>query len=551
MNGTDNLVDKLFKKAPFAGVFILAVLAFFLDLGNREPLAYDYRHAVILRTLLREGFSWIPTLLDVPYAQKPPLYFWLLYPLGKYFHSFSVPVLVFPAALSAVGMVCLIYFFLRRLNLQWAIFSTLILITLYPFYFKARMSSVDMLFAFWLTLSVIGFFYFYIDRLRWGGVGLLLGLVGGWLTKGPIGILLPSAIITLYLLLRRDWKNFFRYGFMLGALFLICFAGWYGLCYQLLGKEFVLFALKSHVYGRISEPSNESIFYYLFVVLVMGLPWSFPLVGILREKIKRENKELFSSKMVELERFVFVWFSVIFLLFTFVSVKHLRYIIPIFPPMAILAASFFAGRNERDSWKQFFWKTVSFLSWGVFILIVLAMGSWFSFSQTAVLAAPLKRYLIVGIVLFFFIGIEFFRLKKRKKFGWASLIAALFCVQFFHAQFVLPTISYAKSPKEIVLQFEKVNQRQNPLGFYQFNRDDLFRYMYYSWRFVFPMILLESEKIVPTMKFMKYKRGYFVTYRKRYDALPDTIKKECVIEQEIPFRDQIWVNAKWRDPEYP
>jgi len=62
-------------KTAFWWILGLALFVFCFDLGNREPLSYEFRHGVILRLLLREGFSWIPTLLDVPYAQKPPFFF--------------------------------------------------------------------------------------------------------------------------------------------------------------------------------------------------------------------------------------------------------------------------------------------------------------------------------------------------------------------------------------------------------------------------------------------------------------------------------------------
>lgn len=552
MNGTKNTVRNFLIRYPFGSVLGFALLVFCLDLGNREPLSYEFRHGVILRYWLEKGFSWIPTLLDVPYAQKPPLFFWLMFPLAKLCNSFSLTFLVLPSALSGVGTVCLIYFFLKRLNLSWALLSSFILITMFPFYLKARMSTADMLFVFCLTLTLIGFFSFYVRHQKWGIWGLVLGLLAGWFVKGPLGVILPSAIIVLYLGLRKDWKNVLVYGGSLALFFALCFVSWYGLCYYLLGEEFVTFALQSHTYGRVVEPPNQPFYYYLSVILVMGLPWSFFLLGIFREKIKRENKEMFSLEMIELERFVFIWFSVIFLLFTIVSVKHLRYILPVFPPMAILAASFWIGQNEEDSWKKFFWKVVPTLLWSTVLLICVGLCIWPFLPQTAILKEwPLRYGIVVGAILIFFF-IEIRRIRKKRLFQTTSLFMALLCLQLFHAQFITPTISYEKSPKELVLQFEKVNKRQNPLGFYQFDRTDLFRYIYYStYRLVFPMQLFEPEKIIPTMKHMKYKRGHFVTYRRKYNPLPEAIKKDCVIMQEIPFRDEVWVNAKWRDPAYP
>jgi len=538
-------------KSAFWWILGLALFVFCFDLGNREPLAYDFRHGVILRQMLREGFSWIPTLLDVPYAQKPPFFFWVLYPFGKLFGSTHISVLVLPSALSAVGIVCLIFSLLRRLNLQWAILSSLILITTYPFFLKARLSTVDMHFAFWVTLILTSFFRYYIWRQKGMGVILLLSFIAAWFTKGPIGILLPASILSLYLMVRQKWKDFFIYGGLLALIFSVCFIAWYGMTYKYLGPEFVKLSLQSHTYGRVLEPANKPILFYVFVVLVMGLPWSFPLVGILKEKLKREKKENFSPEMMELEKFVFIWFSFIFLLFTLISVKHLRYLIPLFPPMAILASSFFVGKNEEDPWRRVFWKIIPWGIWSVVLAVLVAAALWFQFPETSKLQNPLMRYLVLGATLLCFFIWEIRRKIKANAFRWVSLMMGLLSLQVFNSQFVEPTISYAKSPKEIILKFEKINQRQNPLGFYQLDRNDLFRYIYYSWRFVHPMQIFEPEKIISTMKFMKYKRGHFVTYRKNYDALPDKVKKDCVIMQEEPFRNQTWVNAKWRDPAYP
>jgi len=502
-------------KTAFWWVLGLALFVFCFDLGNREPLSYDFRHGVILRLLLREGFSWIPTLLDVPYAQKPPFFFWVMYPFGKLFGSYSISVLVLPSALSAVGIVCLIFFFLKRLNLQWAILSSLILITTFPFYLKARLSTVDMLFAFWVTLILITFFRLYIWRQKGMGVILFLSFIAAWFTKGPIGILLPGSILSLYLIVRKDWKNFFICAGCLALIFSVCFIAWYGIAYKLLGPEFVKLSLQSHTYGRVMEPPNKSFLFYAFVVLVMGLPWSYPLVGILREKLKREKKEKFSIEMIELERFVFVWFSVIFLLFTIVSVKHLRYLIPIFPPMAVLASSFFMGKNEQDPWIKVFWRIIPWGIWFVVLALIVTVSLWFQFPETSMLQKPFMRYLLLGAALLSFILWEFRRMIKAQSFRWVSLMIGLLSIQIFSSQFVEPTISYVKSPKEIIHKFEKVNRRQNPLGFYQFSRNDLFRYIYYSRRFVHPMQIFDPAKIIPTMKFMKYKRGAFCALQEK------------------------------------
>ena len=98
------------------------------------------------------------------------------------------------------------------------------------------------------------------------------------LTKGPIGVLLPGLIITLFLLWQRDWHVLKRMHLVSGTL--LCAAvvvPWYAVMYSLHGSDFIntFFGTHNFLRATVSEhPRDDVIYYYTLVNLLALFPWS-------------------------------------------------------------------------------------------------------------------------------------------------------------------------------------------------------------------------------------------------------------------------------------
>jgi len=97
-----------------AGIVALALLLMATGLGLRDPWPADEpRFALIARDMLRSGEWLIPRVGGDLYADKPPLYFWLMAAAMAATGSLRAGFLL-PSLLAGVGTVLLVYDLLRR-----------------------------------------------------------------------------------------------------------------------------------------------------------------------------------------------------------------------------------------------------------------------------------------------------------------------------------------------------------------------------------------------------------------------------------------------------
>src|SRR5262249_28211674 len=106
--------------------------------------------------------------------------------------------------------------------------------------------------------------------------GISSGL--GMLAKGPVGVVLPAAVVGLYLLWMRQLNRLFRPKLRQGSLFfnLLAFP-WYGWVISETHGEFFRGFFLRHNFGRFVGPmeNHHGPFVYYLIVLFAGIaPWS-------------------------------------------------------------------------------------------------------------------------------------------------------------------------------------------------------------------------------------------------------------------------------------
>ena len=87
-------------------------------------------YAEIAMEMADTGNWIIPHLHGELYTEKPPLYFWLLAGSAKFFGNWQSLAMIFPVALSALGVIIVIYGFAALLfNRKVGFLSALMLMT--------------------------------------------------------------------------------------------------------------------------------------------------------------------------------------------------------------------------------------------------------------------------------------------------------------------------------------------------------------------------------------------------------------------------------------
>ena len=192
------------NQSPWVDLLWLLALALLLiatGIGLRDPWPPDEpRFALVARDMVATGDWLLPRVGGQPYADKPPLFFWLIALGLQLTHSLRVAFLL-PSFLAGFGCVALVYDLGRRLwNREAGLAGALALLFTVQFVWQARQAQIDATLCFWTTLSLYGLLRHLLlgPSWRWYTIGwAAAGL--GVITKGvgflPLLVLIPFAIL--------------------------------------------------------------------------------------------------------------------------------------------------------------------------------------------------------------------------------------------------------------------------------------------------------------------------------------------------------------------
>jgi 4-amino-4-deoxy-L-arabinose transferase-like glycosyltransferase len=322
-------------------------MLFFYKLGSYPLIDMDEpRYAEAAREMLERG-NWITPYFNYELRfDKPVFFYWLIAIAYKIFGISEFSARFF-SAMSATLIVSMVYLFGRHwISGRYGFFAGLILASSIMFVGLSRMSITDMTLACFMTGITLSLFMAAHRDIRWWLVaGVFAGLAV--LTKGPVGIVVPGAIFTIYTLLIGDFKRCLLNRWLPMAL-LICAAiavPWYVLAYQENGKIF-LDALLFHNMTRFSDVVSghqQPLYFYVIVLLVGFMPWTLYLPTAIRrlwQQARTSHRAHIQDKNFNylVPLYAALWVAFIFTFFTVSHTKLLTYILPLFPGLALLTA---------------------------------------------------------------------------------------------------------------------------------------------------------------------------------------------------------------------
>jgi 4-amino-4-deoxy-L-arabinose transferase-like glycosyltransferase len=353
-------------------IWALCFLVLFYGLGKAQLFEPDEgRNAEIAREILVTG-DWVTPHDDfLPALDKPIAFFWLV---ASAYHLFGIsegPARL-PSALAALGCLVLVYRFCRNsFGVYQALWTLVILTTSVEFFLLSRIVIFDMTLTLCISLALFSFYaatQAEDERSRKHFCFVMYAAMGaGSLIKGPIGVVVPVMVIGVYLLLRKKLTFISQMNLLTGSLiFFAILVPWYswvesrnpGYLKYFLWEEHFLRFLTPH-FGR-TEP-----WYYFFPVLAAGFsPWTIMLPVVVNDL----RKERFDDKIL----FLILWAVLPFAFFSLSSTKLPHYILPIFPPLAILTGCslelHFRTPNSKGQWILAVIWLVEFLSLFYFAL---------------------------------------------------------------------------------------------------------------------------------------------------------------------------------------
>lgn len=304
------------------------------------------------------------------YADKPPLFFWLMMVskliLGD--HCFLVYGLF--ALLPAAGVMMVMDKWMRlECKDTDPLLSNVLLGTTMMFIGSALVIRMDMLMTMFIVLSLYTFFKMYkgVDKPR-DKYLLPLYIFLALFSKGPMGLIIPILSIIAFLIYKRSFKSIGKYlGWKQWLILVTLCLGWFAMVYVEGGSEYLNNLLFKQTVGRgiNSFHHKEPLYYYIPRFFYAFAPWSIFYIVVV---IKSLHKKLIKT---DTERFFLVIFVVNFIMLSVVSSKLDIYMLPLYPFLAYLAAIAlprFGSRLGNSSQKD------GLIKWSLLIpAIVLAL----------------------------------------------------------------------------------------------------------------------------------------------------------------------------------
>lgn len=367
----------MIKKQKIKHIIALALLSyafFFYGIGDyslKEP--DEGRYAEIPREMNELHDYVVPHLNYVRYFEKPPLLYWTTAASFKLFGT-NEWAFRFPNALCAFLCVIFLYIFIRRwFNEEIAFLSSVILITSFSFFAMARIVTTDMLFTLWLFLSLLLFYGYYREKKSFFIYLFYTAIAGATLAKGPVALILMGGTILIFLFTERNFRFITEMKLIKGlAIYLAITLPWI-IAISLREKEFLyFFFMDQHILRFLTSKHKRSgpIYYFLPVLFGGMFPWSIFIPKAIASIWK--NKEL---------RLMLIWVFVVFSFFSISGSKLPPYILPLFPPMAIIIGYLF-----HEKWQSQVNRRIEI---PIYILIFLIFGAAALLSQIS----PLSTYI--------------------------------------------------------------------------------------------------------------------------------------------------------------
>lgn len=305
---------------------LLAALILFPFLGLGTPPLFDLDEGAFTAStteMFLRGDFLSSYLLGEPRHDKPILIYWL--------QAASVSLLGtgefawrLPSALASAAWILLTYGFVARvLDRSAGLTAAMIVATAAGLTVITRAATADALLNLWLaTAGYASWLWLREGARRWLYLAWL-AMALGFLTKGPVALVIPGAAVLLWCASRREWRRFLACALAPGplALFLAVATPWFVVQTAIEGPGFLAGFFLKHNLSRFDAPMEGhggNYFYYVPVVLVSLLPHT----GLLLTALGR----LRAAWRDDLLRYGLIWFLVAFVLFSFSGTKLPHYV---------------------------------------------------------------------------------------------------------------------------------------------------------------------------------------------------------------------------------
>jgi 4-amino-4-deoxy-L-arabinose transferase-like glycosyltransferase len=510
-------------------IFLIGVVIFTIGLSP-EITGFDCRFAMFAQEMLRNGPTFFPTTYDHPYPDYPGASTFMIYLASLPFGKVTPFSAVLPTAVVSAVILVVIYRLGAMHSRQWGLFAVLMALFTNEFFSRSRSLTPDQYVSLATSLS----FYLaysadvYSRKKRLWLIPLVL--TASFMFRGPIGIVIPAAVLCAYYLFNRDFKLFALMSFASLILFVFCFKALLIAAVHQGGAIFADHIWKMQMAGRIGQGRHWIGYYWTesFAKYAVAYPFALVVSISLLKKIRRpENADY------KFLGYLLLWMVVVLIGMSIPGTKKMRYIVPVAPAAALIASYMFICPFQNgvlSGIKEIFLKFCSWFPAGTAILafIVLVFGtqivtfSTWLFGEHSI--SLLDGYYLVTIFLTVALTAAVWRINTRLKekvmrdlalmaAGAATFIVIRVCIE--------RPIGYSSNRTKPFVQMVETLQREKQGGivFYKITADgDAIKFMVNLDKPIKPQFINSPEAILNCKE-----PAYFTSTDKDFADLPKDV----------------------------
>ncbi len=515
----------------FAAVMLMVFTLFLFRVGSKDFwTAAEARTALIAQSMITSGDWIVPRINGEPYLTKPPLYHWLVALLSANSGRVSEKTATLPASLSAIGCIgATMWLAARMFGPSAGLWSAIALATMPRFLWQGRVSEIDMTLTFSIVLCMLAFRYLRdttTSRQKlFSTIFFSTALSATAMLKGPPGVLVVLLTVIAYLLLKRERIVPGIGGVLLGlCVFLALVIPWPAAVMERLPSALSFFFHESMSKMYSPEAHRHWVFYYVPQIIAGTFPWVcfLPVALLWHWRANKRADALLPAVLV----------TVVLAFFTIVRTKQSHYVMPLYPPLAILIGGALPALVRTDS--GFISRRLRRYTMGAFLAGIVAVSVAEPVAMAIRLpASPVQIAVCSTSVVFALAAVAVYR---RGKVRESICTGVVFMFVFFMQTIaiVVPLLNAEMSPRPFAHEVARRVPADGLLGMFDDVRPHV---LYYVGREIKPVNAAEAEDFLSVGE----TKSYLIVPEKAFSRLVGKERLEII----VAYRDFKYQNHKY------
>jgi 4-amino-4-deoxy-L-arabinose transferase-like glycosyltransferase len=334
-----------FVRHRYVVVALVAIAMYVPFLAGWELWYPDEPDIGEVAVAMYESGDWVaPRRMGVIWVDYPPLLYWVGVASSHLTGGVSAFSLRLPNALAAVALVLVTAVAGGRMfGASAGLWAGLAMATFQQFVLQAVGYRPDVLFALFIAAGLLVYAAGVGARPRWWLRVVGFGLLGvAMLAKGPLGLLLPGLVLTLWHGSRREWRRLLELP-VLACVSIAVYLPWFVACAKAMGADNILYELYAQNVARFLAGDRghaQPVWYYATGVWTDLLPWGvlvpFAVWWGARRGMGRDPSYQLAGW----------WFGAFFVFLSIAVTKRQLYLLPAYPAAALLLAPWLAAMAD-------------------------------------------------------------------------------------------------------------------------------------------------------------------------------------------------------------